>query len=170
MSLRLLRCRQNAGTDWQAQQTPQLVYSLAGAELLWGSLWTWSDQRVTVLIGCRKEEWRKDEVYSLSSEVLIICDQPHQRWYSFKGKLGETTERRGRACMGLSEHCDAILSWNWKLKASHSGTVDSMNMTYIKQHCYPSHSQWFKVVRYWLQVHATRNHKRVMCPNNLSTF
>ena len=81
-----------------------------------------------MLIGCRKEEWRKDEVYSLSSEVLIICDQPHQRWYSFKGKLGETTERRGRACMGLSEHCDAILSWNWKLKASHSGTVDSMNM------------------------------------------
>ena len=38
--------------------------------------------------------------------------QPDKHWHCFEGILGETAERR-RASMGLSERCEAILSWNW---------------------------------------------------------
>ena len=45
-----------------------------------------------------------------------ICVQPGKYWHCFEGNLGETAERWGRAHMGLSEHYDAIFSWNWRLK------------------------------------------------------
>ena len=45
----------------------------------------------------------------------MICVQPGKYWHCFKGNLGETAERWGGACMGLSEHYDAILSWNWNI-------------------------------------------------------
>ena len=43
-----------------------------------------------------------------------ICVQRDKYWHCFEGSLGETTERRDGPRMGLSEHNDAILSWNWR--------------------------------------------------------
>ena len=39
-----------------------------------------------------------------------ICVQPDEYWHCFESNLWETTQRQGRARMGLSEHYDAILS------------------------------------------------------------
>ena len=41
-----------------------------------------------------------------------ICLQPGKYWHYFEGNLGETAERQGGTRIGLSERCDAILSWN----------------------------------------------------------
>ena len=45
---------------------------------------------------------------------------PGREWSVFNqtniGNPGETAARWSRACMGLSEHYNGILSWNWNLK------------------------------------------------------
>ena len=52
----------NGQIDWQAQQIPHLVCSLAGQRCseAWGTFSTRTGKSITALIAWRKEEWRKD--------------------------------------------------------------------------------------------------------------
>ena len=55
------RARGNETTDWQAQQTPLLVCSLARQKSreVWGTFWTRTDLSTTVLIIWKKGKWRR---------------------------------------------------------------------------------------------------------------
>ena len=52
--------------------------------------------------GKRSGERKQLTFHPLRSRT--ICVQPGKYWHCFKGNLGETAERQGGACMGLSKH------------------------------------------------------------------
>ena len=75
-----------------------------------------SHWQACVLTHCntdRSTERERKQPTFLPLRSGTICDQPHKHWHYFKGNLGETAERWGGACMGLSECYDAILSRNY---------------------------------------------------------
>ena len=56
----------------------------------------------------RSGERKQPTFHPRPPRLGTICVQPDKHWHCFKGKLGETTERQGRVCRGLSEHYDVI--------------------------------------------------------------
>ena len=115
----------NKQIDWQAQQIPHLVCSLAGQRCseAWGNFWTWTDQSITALIAWRKEEWRKESADIPPSEVGNDLCLARQTSSLFQGQPWGDSWETGRVCMGLSEHYSAFFSWNW------NWTYDLLHLT-----------------------------------------
>ena len=117
----LVSVEMNGQIEWQAHRTSHLVWSLPGQRCLgaWRTFCTWTGQSITALVAWRKEEWRKEMANILPSEVSNdLCSTKH--WRCFEGNLEETTERWGRARMGLflALQCHLEqklkLNWNWQ--------------------------------------------------------
>ena len=71
-------------------------------------------ENITALVVGRKEERKKNQPTCNPPRTGTVFVQPDKHWYCFQGNLGGTAERRGRALMGLSEYCHAVVYRNWK--------------------------------------------------------
>ena len=74
--------------------------------------------------GNRSGERKRPTFHPLKSET--ICVQPDKHCHCFEGNFGETAERQGGVHIGLSEHYDAILSWNWNWIRATGKTMGSI--------------------------------------------
>ena len=103
--------------DWQAKQISHLVCNLAGQRSSVRDLRNFlsmgrPQHHSTDHLKLVREGWRKEAADILHSKVGNICVQPDKHWHNFEGNLRETSERQGKARMGLSECCNASLSRN----------------------------------------------------------
>ena len=61
-------------------------------------------------IALRREAWKEEALEIFLEKTRESHRESDEHWNCFKGDVGETSERRGRAHMGFSECIDTILN------------------------------------------------------------